>query len=153
MNQASQPGVITAVQNAMNSWNSVIPGAYSLSYAGTTNAGVTIDNQNTILWGTGGSCTGSCLALTTLVLASGQVITEADVMMNSAAVWNTNGSDTDVEAIAAHELGHTLGIHHTEITKRRNRPTMYSAYFGIDGRSLELDDKDALICSHNRYGP
>jgi hypothetical protein len=79
------------------------------------------------------------------------VIQEADVSFNNAFNWNTNGSDYDVEAIAAHELGHCMGIHHTEITKPRNRPTMYSSYFGLNGRSLENDDRDALNCAHNRY--
>src|SRR5262249_60973705 len=46
-----------------------------------------------------------------------------------------------------------MGIHHTEITKPRNRPTMYASYFGTAGRSLESDDRDALNCAFNRYPP
>src|SRR5262249_20166071 len=31
------------------------------------------------------------------------------------------------------------------------RPTMYASYFGVQGRSLEADDKAALQCSNSRY--
>jgi len=151
--QGSKPGVVAALQNAMASWNSVAPATYTLSYAGTTGAGFVTDGINTVLWASGNGCTGGCLALTALVLAPGQAITEADVSFNDAVTWNTNGTDYDVEAIAAHELGHSLGIHHTELTKPRDRPTMYAYYFGIAGRSLETDDRDALNCAFNRYPP
>ena len=150
-NQGGGAGIPAAVQNAMSSWNAVSPATYTLSYAGTTSRGFATDGVNTILWATGNGCTGGCLAITALVLQSGQVITEADVSFNDAATWNTGGGDYDVEAIAAHELGHSLGIHHTELTRKNSRPTMYAYYFGTNGRSLETDDRDALNCSYNRY--
>jgi hypothetical protein len=130
----------------------VSPATYSLSYAGTTTAGFVTDGINTVLWARGNGCNGLCLAITALVLASGQVITETDVSFNDRASWKTDGSDYDTEAVAAHEFGHTLGIHHTEITTTP-RPTMYASYFGTDGRSLEQDDKDALNCAYDRYPP
>ena len=150
-NQGGEPGVATALQHAMASWTAVTPAGFQLSYGGTTSAGFVTDGKNTVVFGTTSGCTGGCLALTALVLGPGQVIQEADVSFNDAFNWNTNGSDYDVEAIAAHELGHCLGIHHTDITKPRNRPTMYSAYFGVDGRTLEADDRDALNCAFSRY--
>src|SRR5206468_7683698 len=71
---------------------------------------------------------------------------------NSLANWNTNATDYDVQAVWTHEAGHTMGIHHTEKNSGpRKRPTMYASYFGIEGRSLEQDDKDALKCSYARY--
>lgn len=149
--QGGKAGVAQAIQNALASWTAVTPANYTLSYAGTTSAGYATDGINTILWSTGNGCAGSCLALTALVLGPGQVIQESDVMFNDAYTWNTDGKDYDVEAIAAHELGHCMGIHHTELTKPRNRPTMYASYFGVDGRSLETDDKDALNCAASRY--
>jgi len=150
-NQGGEPGVPLALQHAMASWTAVTPANFQLNYGGTTSAGFATDGINTVGFGTTSGCTGGCLALTALVLGPGQVIQEVDVSFNDAVNWNTNGSDYDVEAIAAHELGHCLGIHHTDITKPRNRPTMYTAYFGIGGRTLESDDRDALNCSYSRY--
>lgn len=151
--QGGAAGVATALQAAMTAWNGVSPASYTLGDAGTTNAGFVTDGINTVLWANGNGCTGSCLAITALVLAPGQVITEADVSFNRSATWNTNGSDYDVHAVAAHELGHTLGIHHTEVRKPRDRPTMYAYYFGTAGRTLENDDRDALNCAYDRYPP
>ncbi|TMQ70876.1 MAG: matrixin family metalloprotease [Candidatus Eisenbacteria bacterium] len=152
-NQGGKPGVATSLQKALASWTNVSPASYALGYAGTTTAGFVTDGVNTVQWANGNGCTGGCLAITALVLSQGQVITESDISFNDSAIWNANGADYDVEAIAAHELGHSLGIHHTEITKQRDRPTMYASYFGTAGRTLEGDDVAALNCAFARYAP
>lgn len=147
-NQGS--GKATALQNAMASWTNVTSANHVLTYAGTTTAGWSTDGRNTLLWASGNGCTGSCLALTALVLQSGQVIVETDVTFNNTVTWTTTGSNYDTEAVAAHELGHTLGIHHTELTSTPS-PTMRATYFGSGGRSLETDDRSALQCAESRY--
>jgi hypothetical protein len=147
-NQGS--GKATALQNAMASWTNVTSANHVLTYAGTTTAGWSTDGRNTLLWASGNGCTGSCLALTALVLQSGQVIVETDVTFNNNVTWTTTGSNYDTEAVAAHELGHTLGIHHTELTSTPS-PTMRATYFGSGGRSLETDDRSALQCAESRY--
>jgi len=152
--QGGKPGTAAALQSAMASWTNVPSANNVLSLTGTTTAGFATDGQNTIHWGTGEGCSGGCLALTALVLVAGQVIVEADVTMNDAFTWNTNGSDIDVQSVATHELGHTLGIHHTDKNGGvRRRPTMYASYFGIEARSLESDDMMAIQCSQSRYPP
>lgn len=151
LNTANQgSGKTTAVSNAMASWTSAAGGGHSLTYAGTTTAGWATDGVNTLLWASGNGCTGSCLALTALVLQAGQVIVETDVTFNNNVTWTTNGNNYDTEAVTAHELGHTLGIHHTELTSTP-RPTMYATYFGSGGRSLEADDKAAAQCAASLY--
>jgi hypothetical protein len=143
-------GKDVALKGAMKAWTDVTSADHVLNYAGTTTAGFTTDGRNTLLWASGNGCTGSCLAITALVLSSGQVITETDISFNSSYTWNTNGADYDVQAVATHELGHSLGIHHTELTSTP-RPTMYASYFGTTGQSLETDDKSALQCSESHY--
>ena len=151
-NQGGEAGVAAAVQNGMASWTSVGSANHVLTYAGTSTAGFVTDGINVLRWSTGEGCSGGCLALTALVLSAGQVITETDVTFNNSFNWNTNGSDYDVEAVAAHELGHTLGIHHTNLGGGvRKRPTMYATYFGTQGRSLQNDDKGALQCAQSHY--
>ncbi len=150
LNTAGQgSGAATPLQNALASWTNVANADHSLSYAGTTGAGWSTDGQNTVLWANGNGCTSSCLALTALTLQSGQVIVETDVTFNSNYTWQTNGSDYDIEAVMAHEIGHTLGIHHTELTTVE--PTMNAYYIGTAGRSLEADDEAALQCAHDVY--
>ena len=143
-------GKATALSNALASWTNVSGADHVLSLAGTTTSGFTTNGVNTVLWANGNGCTGSCLAITALVLQSGQVIVETDISFNASRAWNTNGSDFDVEAVAAHEFGHALGIHHTNLTSTP-RPTMYASYFGTGGRSLASDDQQALQCAESRY--
>jgi hypothetical protein len=151
LNTANQgSGKSTAVSNAMASWTNVTSADHVLTYAGTTTTGWATNGVNTLLWASGNGCTGSCLALTALVLQSGQVIVETDVTFNNNVTWTTNGANYDTESVAAHELGHTLGIHHTEVTSTP-RPTMYATYFGSGARALETDDKSALQCAESRY--
>jgi Matrixin len=151
LNTANQgSGKSAALTAAMNVWTNVSSANHVLTYAGTTTSGWSTDGRNTVLWASGNGCTGSCLAITALVLQSGQVIVETDISFNNTRAWNTNGADFDVQAVAAHEFGHALGIHHTELTSTP-RPTMYASYFGTDGRSLTSDDTAALQCAESRY--
>lgn len=151
LNQAGQgSGKSTAVSGAASVWTAVTSADHNVTYAGTTTAGFVTDGRNTVLWANGNGCTGSCLAITALVLQAGQVIVESDISFNSSYSWQTSGVDYDTQAVMAHEIGHALGIHHTTLTSTP-RPTMYASYFGNTGRTLESDDQQALQCAESRY--
>lgn len=151
LNTAGQgSGKSGALTGAAAAWTNVSSADHVLTNAGTTTAGFTTDGRNTVLWAKGNGCTGTCLAITALVLQSGQVIVESDISFNSNYSWKTDGTDYDTQATLTHELGHALGIHHTNLTSTP-RPTMYAAYFGTGGRTLESDDQQALQCSESKY--
>jgi hypothetical protein len=139
-----------AIQAATNSWNGVTGASHVAFLVGTTTDSFATDGRNTMVWQSGGSCTGGCLGLTALVVQSGQVIVESDITFNNDVAWHTNGSDYDTQAVVTHELGHTFGIHHTDLTSSP-QPTMFATYFGTGGRSLESDDQQALQCSEQWY--
>ncbi len=139
------------VDHAINEWNSVSGSDYQLSRGSGTNTGFAANGTNTMIWAYGNGCTGNCLGLTALTLQAGQVIVESDITFNASKNWTTSNTNYDIRAVAAHELGHSLGIHHTNVSTFLGvRPTMRSTYFD-NARSIEDDDEDALRCSVNTY--
>ncbi len=144
-------GKDAALSNAMNGWTFVLGANHSLTYRGRTGAGFSTDGVNAVSWGSDPNCGSGCLALTALVVQTGHVIVESDIIFNDSYTWTTNGTSYDTWAVAAHEFGHALGIHHTELTSSP-LPTMNWYYTG-DERSLEADDVAALQCSQSAYPP
>jgi hypothetical protein len=149
LNTANQgSGKSTALSNATVAWTNVSSANHVLTNGGSTTTGFSTNGTNTVLWASGNGCTGSCLAITALVLQSGQVIVESDISFNNNVTWTTSGAQYDTEAVMAHEIGHALGIHHSDVS---STATMYAFYFGSAGRSLASDDIAALQCAESRY--
>ena len=95
--------------NAMNVWNFVPSANHTLTYKGRIPAAFATDGINVVSWGTSqGGCTtaNGCLALTALVLNSGEVIIESDITFNNGYTWSTNGTSYDTWEVAADQRPH-----------------------------------------------
>lgn len=57
-----------------------------------------------------------------------------DIVINSTMAWQIN-SDYDLESVAIHEIGHSLGMDHSTISQA----VMYASYTGLK-QSLNTDD-------------
>lgn len=171
-----------AIQDALDTWNQagfdrdlVWGGTSSGSYKG-------LDGKNMMVWNTHNDCTTlSCHAITAVYMiqdpnpTNGNVILESDILFNSSSTldfdWRTDGNysdecwDTvgssglmiDVQGVATHELGHALGIAHTQLSSppsvplSSSVPTMGGIGCTTEARSLANDDLNALSCAMTRY--
>lgn len=103
------------------------------------------DGRNTIGWATQ---PGSVLAITCVWYTSGAA-TEFDMAIDPAWPWTTtsDGVSVDFQTVVLHELGHALGLAHSE----EGSAVMYSEYkWGTTLRDLTPDDRSAVAAI---YGP
>ena len=90
------------------------------------------------------------LAVTMVLIDEACHIVEAPIHFNTAHHHFVDGDElpledgaADLQAVAAHEVGHLLGLGHSQFLEA----TMYSAYLGgTEPRHLHVDDVDGL-CS------
>ncbi|HYR27558.1 MAG TPA: matrixin family metalloprotease [Thermoanaerobaculia bacterium] len=132
---------VTAVVNAIRVWGMI-------SSSSTTSAAVRGSAPATIMLNTnGGVCTGSCLAATLTgyyVSQSGDDrIYDADVYTNtSVQLYSSRESgcsaEYDIDGIMAHEVGHVIGIGHSNVSGATLYPSVSACNTG--NRSLASDD-------------
>jgi hypothetical protein len=84
------------------------------------------------------------------VTTNGNFLVETDIRINDHYDrWVTqcpsNSTDRDVETTALHELGHAIGLEHTQ--SNNSGAVMYEEYVGCR-RSLTQDDIDGLIATY-----
>jgi len=136
-----------AVVSAMNAW-STAGSAFHFLYVGRSNdTTVGYDNKNVIIFRPDGD--GSAIART-YSWSSGSSIVDADVIFydgpftyfTGTSGCGSSGYGVYVEDVAAHELGHALGLLHTDVADA----TMVSGYAAcsMDKRSLASDDVAGL---------
>lgn len=161
----SSTGDLDAVRRGVKSWNDVDCSKLVLSELGTTTSTNTNllgynNDINELVWleDSRWEFSDAVLAVTTPVFSptNGEIF-EADITFNGENVydpWTTNGSGTDVESVAVHELGHFFGLQHVlEGSSMADPPTM-SPYVDPDlkTRTLTLDDKKGACFLYPQTG-
>lgn len=137
-------GGVTAVVGAIRVWGII-------SSSSTSSAAVRGSAPATIMLNTnGGVCTGSCLAATLTGYYTTQAgddrIYDADVYTNtSVALYSSRESgcsaEYDIDGIMAHEVGHVIGIGHSNVSGATMYPSVSACNTG--NRSLATDDINA----------
>ena len=139
-NDPSGGGGLVALLNTHSTWNGVSSSSFVFEYGGETNRCPSLldecpgdqffDGYNDVAW--------YPLASSNVlgVMWSGNSIDEADMGMNTAFTWATDGTNHyDIETVLLHENGHGLGLGHSN----DSQAVMYPSYHGVL-RTLQSDD-------------
>jgi predicted Zn-dependent protease len=134
-------GGVAAVVGAIKAWGVVSSASTNAAAVrGQAPATITLNNNGHI-------CTGSCLAATLTGYYSGNTITDADVYTNTKYKYTSSketdgcSGEYDIDGIMVHEVGHVIGIAHSNVAGATMYPTVSAC--NINNRSLEADDTAA----------
>ncbi|MGD1046102.1 MAG: right-handed parallel beta-helix repeat-containing protein [Bacteroidota bacterium] len=157
----------TVVMTATQAWQNVSTAYINFSDANFTSHTLnSADGLNTVYWAEAGDPAWgvwlvpddpdySPMAITVVTVNANQELLDVDIIMNGRDIVWKIGSDYDIQSTVTHELGHLLGIQHSDLdmwdggvtcssASNSAVPTMYAGYIGLDKRSLEADDKEAV---------
>jgi hypothetical protein len=131
-------GGVTAVVGAIKAWGVVSSNSTSqAAVRGTAPATITLNSN-------GHLCNGSCLAATLTGYYTGNTIYDADVYTNTRYNFyssrETDGcsGEYDIDGIMVHEVGHVIGIGHSNVAGATMYPSVSACNSG--NRTLEADD-------------
>jgi hypothetical protein len=137
-------GGVTAVVGAIKVWGII-------SSSSTSSAAVRGSAPATIMLNTnGGLCTGSCLAATLtgyyVSQAGDDRIYDADVYTNTSQPLYSSreagcSGEYDIDGIMAHEVGHVIGIGHSNVSGATMYPSVSAC--NTANRTLATDDINA----------
>lgn len=141
--------MFSAINHSFGRWENVSFANIRFSYQGNVTSYVGNDGVNLVAFDENGSLLAmgpSTLATTQFFISvsTGRLL-DADIIFNGKSfTFSTTGNNYDIESIATHEIGHLIGLDHAIIgteTDTASRPTMTPYYSGLDGRTLEQDDR------------
>ncbi len=151
-------GGLTATINAITSqdaWNGAGSGTVVNAAAGSMQSFQLGDNIPMLNFeDPTGQCSGNCLAATFTGFYTRRgrnrvVITDADIVTNTAFDW-TSESEPDgcsneffIEGVQVHEIGHGLGLGHTNVTGATMYPSVSSCNNGP--ATIEADDVAGIV--------
>jgi hypothetical protein len=131
-------GGVAKVVSAIRAWGVVNSASTSQQAVRGTAPAIIMLNTN------GHICNGSCLAATLTGYYTGNTIYDADVYTNTKYKYYSSGEadgcsgEFDIEGIMVHEVGHVIGIGHSNVSGATMYPSVSSCNDG--NRSLEADD-------------
>jgi len=135
---ADGSGGVNAVRSAITAWGMVSSSVTSQqAVRGSAPATIMLNNNGKI-------CNGSCLAATLTGYYTGSTIYDADVYTNTKYKFYSSGeadgcsSEFDIEGIMVHEVGHVIGIGHSNVTGATMYPSVSAC--NAANRTLEADD-------------
>jgi predicted Zn-dependent protease len=131
-------GGVTAVAGAIRAWSTVGSGTTGAkAVRGQAPATIELNSNGKI-------CTGSCLAATLTGYYTGNTIYDADVYTNQRYSYTSSrendgcSGEYDIDGIMVHEVGHVIGLGHSNVAGATMYPTVSACNF--NNRTLEADD-------------